>query len=207
MKNLLDVLRNETSDIHERLHEHPFMLKCLSTGLNAIEYNQLLQVFEAPFTTLVNKIKLVEPANLRPILVIRHNLLLSDLKELDPSYQVNQQINQIAEDNLEFNSAMEVLGSTYALVGSSLGAQQLRTAVTAALDNPPVSYLSQSPIASGWPQLAKYLRAQTYTQKPGVTQGAVKVFEYIANNLPMPSEALETKKNNAEDKPYIYSQI
>ena len=207
MKNLLDVLRNETSGIHERLHHHPFMLKCLNTGLNVIEYSQLLQTFEVPFSSLVNKIKLVEPANLRPMLVIRHNLLLSDLAELNTSYQADRQINHISEDNLEFNSAMEVLGCTYALVGSSLGAQQLRTAIGAALNNAPVNYLSQSPLASGWPQLAKYLRAQTYNQNPEVIQGAVKVFEYISNNLPVPTETLEKKNSLVEPNLYHHRPV
>jgi len=177
MHSILNELRQETKDIHLELHKNPILERCQKNKLDLSDYVQMLLAFYQPWKKLMNSLDDVPIADLKPILVKRHQLLYNDLIALSVDER------PLAPEKSEKSSPGQLLGMCYVVIGSSMGATQLSQNVKETLGNQPVSYLSMSPKEAGWPLLSKFLSSNETSDYPKASTSARKTFELVETYL------------------------
>lgn len=191
MSDLLTALRQETGVIHNALHEHPILIACQEARLNTQEYIHILKAFYAPWLDLIPAVESVPLPALRTCLATRAKALGNDLDDLNIKVHTPTQRANFTE--------CELLGICYVLVGSSLGATQLRKSIRSALGPVvPISYMSISPKDAGWPLLAGHLRSLEADQYPKACLAAKNVFECIQMELSKPQSCFPAPQLSQE---------
>ena len=182
MENLLDALRHETSKLHQTLHVQPLLKSCQEGTMTKEEYIHLLKAFYSPWKFLAIAIDLVPIAVLRPKLKSRMQAIQEDLMKLN----VNQSIFKPITPKLK-PSQKELLGMSYVLIGSSMGASMLSAKIKESLGDVPVSYLSMSPKEAGWPELVSELRRLESKDYALALTAACSTFKLIKDELSVKS--------------------
>lgn len=175
MRTLLEALRAETGPLHQALHHHPVMRACQQGGLDRGGYVRMLRAFDRSWSGLRPQIASVPWAPLRSALQGRARALRDDLEALDgvEAVEADAVVDLVPDPGAW-------LGESYVLVGSSLGARQLQDSVRGALGaDVPMSYLSMSPRAAGWPRLVARLRSLSAVDYPHACAAACRTFEAI----------------------------
>ncbi|WP_010178196.1 biliverdin-producing heme oxygenase [Aquimarina agarilytica] len=180
MENVLTKLRQETSKIHQELHEDPLLKSCEQGLMNKSEYIQMLKAFYSPWKRISPFIANVPIEALKTKLEHRNQAIRKDLYELnvEPSFlELTTDIQNIDEDIL--------LGISYVLIGSSMGGTILSEKIKSSMGDVPLSYMSMTPKEAGWPELVAQLRVLDAKKHTSITIAAIETFKAIQTELTM----------------------
>ncbi len=178
MRNLLDMMRQETTELHHALHEHPLLMSCQQGTMNKAEYVHLVSSFYKPWQLLIPSIDQVPINSLVPKLHARANAIRDDLNFLHVEksiVEIGIPVSTLSKDKL--------LGMCYVLIGSSLGASMLCAKIKDTLGDVPMSYLSMSPKEAGWPELVGALRSLDVEKFASAPAAACDTFALIGKEL------------------------
>ncbi len=178
MDNVLQALRLRTKEMHMSLHEHPLLVSCQKGEMNRVEYVQLLKAFYSPWKLITPAISSFPIDSLKENLKQRSEAIRNDLLALEIS------VDSKDKSKNEDYTPGELLGISYVIIGSSMGASVLSENIKKSLGiNIPVSYLSMSPKLAGWPTLSSALRELKHEDYPKASEAAVKIFKLIDAEL------------------------
>ncbi len=178
MENLLSKLREETTELHLALHQHPVLQACQEGTMDRAAYIHLLKAFYSPWKLLSPAIDSVPIAALKPKLQFRAKAIHHDLVHL----KVDQKVLKLTNPQKTLTKE-KLLGICYVLIGSSMGAGMLSASIKASLGDVPVSYLSMTPKEAGWPELVGSLRTLEAKDYPTAAGAAVDIFQLIQDQL------------------------
>lgn len=178
MKNLLTRLRQETTELHLALHQHPVLQACQKGTMDRAAYIHLLKAFYSPWKILSPAIATVPIPSLRPKLNFRAKAIQHDLVHL----KVDKKFFESTPPQPRL-SKEELLGICYVMIGSSMGAGMLSASIKASLGNVPVLYLSMTPKEAGWPELVGSLRTLDAKDYADTAIAAVDTFQLIQDQL------------------------
>ena len=199
MANLLEALRQHTTDIHQAMHRHPLLEACVAKRLDQQGYRHLLRAFYTPWVAVAPHIATLAIPALKAGLNLRLKALREDLIALGvdiervdvervdvKDVELEPVAVQAAEANAPspiFNTPDQYLGACYVLVGSTLGATTLKECVHHTNSALPLGYLSVTPQQAGWPPLVAHLKAMPAGAHPEVCTAAQQTFQMIYSQL------------------------
>lgn len=183
MTDLLNALRVGTRSMHTDLHRHPSMEKIAAGVLTLQEYRHMLLAFYSPWKQIAPAVDLLDAPPLQQCLLARTSRLREDLLALGVALG-----NEKASCSPLTKS--ELWGSTYVMVGASLGATQLSKQIAVILPNAPLAYFSMTPSEAGWPLLKDHLVQMNAALYGEAIVAAQNTFRAIGHQLSAPLELL-----------------
>ena len=192
---LLSQLRQATAQVHERMHEHPFMLATFGDAWSRPRYAHFLRAMAPPWRALEDALH--APASplitqLAGLISPRHALICGDLTALGEPLPAAPSGSAALREG-------EVLGLAYTMVGSSMGARLLLKAVRERDALAPTRYFEGPGAPSDWPPLRHLLAA---VQLPALDQElatarALLTFEDLEDALHAPIISPQPRSHHA----------
>ena len=173
--NILDILKSETHDIHERLHIHPMTEALHSKSITKPVYTNILKAFYGFYTPLENAL---EPYGH----ISRKKLLQKDLQALNCA--TNETL--MLRETPHYESREEKWGAWYVVEGSSLGStfihKHIKNHLGYSVDHgAQFFYCYGRRTAAHWKQFCETLQKQSFNPKEQaeVVTGALKTFSSL----------------------------
>ena len=189
MNSLLEHLRQETSDLHNQLHQHPFMLKLVDKKLSLEEYQSMLETFLIPWQYLYQHKNYLKHNDLETEIDSKQKILHQDIDHLKQitakqkawltplvKQSYLQKLNQEAIEP-------SVWGLSYTLFGSGLGAKVLKKTITQSLSLAPVNYLSHDKEHVAWRIVSSHLNNINIKDNVSVINSSKQTFQFISDCL------------------------
>lgn len=181
-ESALDCLRAVTSEAHQALHVHPFMLEHFDQGLTRDAYVGFLSLFRGLWLDLEHALltmkhePMLEPVHTSTS--AKSPLLERDLLALGA---VPEPHDAPGDPLLQARDPHHVLGYAYTLIGSSMGATQLLKRVHTQHPLFPTHYLAAPHARDEWRHLHRHLALSAIDcdEQHCVAQGSLVCFERV----------------------------
>lgn len=178
--NIVALLRHHTKPTHERLHDHPLMVRHVLANIQPWSYQAFLSAFVSPWRDLhaqADRLVFSNGEVLGEMLPALGDALQQDIQALGSMQQPAPMTSMKTTEH--------VWGLTYTLVGSGMGAAVLYRQIKAQWPDAPTAYLDTARAMRVWPVLLKHLTQTTWTteQQRLVIEGAHAGFEHVASHF------------------------
>ena len=180
--SVLEHLRKATHELHENLHNHPILKSITNGSIIKTDYTKLLLSFYQIWNRLQPNFSSDNLDFFRPNLEKRMELLKLDLHDLGLKNIEKKLVN-----DSKFTDS-QAIAASYILLGSSLGAKELRKNIETTLPDVPCRYFKMTPKEAGWPRLTKKFSHLMLSDFPHVGIDGKFIFRQIESQLELPLE-------------------